>query len=285
MFKHILVPISSEFYSKTVIHRSIFLAETFQSTVHIMYILEDNPIQQMEKLIDTHLTHYNRNETHQELIEKQQSTLETIIRDEVQPLFKKKSIPMKYTFTQGELSNSLQKELENSSYDLIIIGYEKQCMIDYRFIDEITTPIWIEGGGYNQSILAVCSNLAPNQKVPEVSKILSDIFDWKLSMLYIIDTQDNVEVDVNGKRSIKKPIRDLESAGKHFTQEMKEQQINVKTVQGSIEQQTIKEANKMEAGLVIMGREQKQKGMLGFPVKNTKQKITERCKYSLLFLN
>ena len=66
---------------------------------------------------------------------------------------------------------------------------------------------------------------------------------------------------------------------------MHKNQIDVKTVQGSFEQQTVKEANALEAGLVIIGREQKERGILGFPVKKIKQRIAEKCKYSLLFIN
>ena len=192
---------------------------------------------------------------------------------------------MTYTSSHGTLKTSLKHELEKNKYDLILMGYEKQCMIDYRFIDEITIPIWIDGGGYHKSILAICSNLAPNQKVPDISKKLSEAFKWNLFMLYIIDTQDSVTVDINGKRSTKKHKQDLLLSRQSFIQQMENKQITVKTVEGSFEQQTIKEANRIEAGLVIIGREQKQKGKFGLPVKNIKQKMAEKCKYSLLFIN
>ena len=285
MFKNIIVPISSEFYSKKVIKRSLFLAERFHSTVHILYIIEENSMQQMNKFSDTHLTHYNRTETHHALLQKQRQTADTIILDELKPIFKQKNITMNYNFVHGEYSTSIKNELLKNHYDLVLMGYEKQCLIDYRVIDEITIPIWIEGGGHHESILAICSNLAPNQKVPTVSKTLSEAFNWELYMLYVIDTQDTVKVDENGKRSIKKPKKDLLNTGKKFVDQMNEKDIKVEMVQGSIEQQSIKAANKLEIGLIIIGREQKQKGMLGLPVKKIKQKITEKCKYSILFLN
>jgi K+-sensing histidine kinase KdpD len=285
MFKNIIVPISSEFYSNKVIKRSLFLAETFQSTIHILYVIEENSLKQMNKFSDTHLTHYNRTETHQALLQNQRQTADTIIQDELQPMFKQKNITMKYSFVHGEYSTSIKNELTKNQYDLVLMGYEKQCLIDYRVIDEITIPIWIEGGGHHESMLAICSNLAPNQKVPALSIILSEAFNWELFMLYIIDSQDTVKVDENGKRSIRKPKQDLLIEGQQFVNKMQEEDIKVEMVQGSIEQQTIKAANKIEAGLIIIGREQKQKGILGLPVKKIKQKITEKCKYSILFLN
>ena len=40
MFKNILIPISSEFYTKDVLKRSIFLAEKFKSIINLIYIIE-----------------------------------------------------------------------------------------------------------------------------------------------------------------------------------------------------------------------------------------------------
>ena len=55
--------------------------------------------------------------------------------------------------------------------------------------------------------------------------------------------------------------------------------------EGSLEKETIKAAEKINANLVIVGREQKKKGLLGLPVKNLKKKLAEKCEYSILFLN
>lgn len=286
MFKNILVPVSSEHYSKKVIKRSIQLAETFNSEVHIIYIIEETPHHQMEKYSDAHLTYHDRKETHHDLLKKQRKTANDILFKYAEQIFEQKNIKMKHTWVHGEFSTTIQNELEKNTYDLILMGYEKGTMIDYRLLDETSkTPIWIEGGGHHKSILAICSNLAPNQKVPPISIKLAQELQWSLSMLYIIDTQDAVEVDINGKRSTKKPKRDLLFQGQTFTEEMKQNNIHVKTVEGPLEQQTIKEAKNIEAGLIIIGREQKKRGLLGLPVKNIKRKITEKSKYSILFIN
>ena len=285
MFKKILVPVSSEFYSNEVINRSIFLAEIFNSTVHILFIIEDTPLQQMEKSSDAHLTHYDRTETHHELLYTQRKTADHILFDHAKHIFKQKNKQMKHTILHGEFSSCVENELKKQQYDLILMGYEKGAMIDYRILNETLTPIWIEGGGHHNSILAVCSNLAPNQKVPSISIKLAKAFNWSLSMLYIIDTQDTVEVDINGQRSSKKPKQELLQISQTFAKEMKEKNINVKIIEGLLEQQTLKEAKNLESGLIIIGREQKKKGILGLPVKNLKQKIVEKSNHSLLFIN
>ncbi len=285
MFEKILVPVSSEFYSKDVIRRSIFLADTFNGTVHFLYIIEEEPLQQMEQRSDTHRTHYDRTETHHDLVTRQQQTADTIVFEDAKNLFQQNNIPIKHKTIHGEFSSVVTSEIQKHAYDLVVMGYEKGCMIDYRLLDELAIPIWIEAGGSHESILAVCSNLAPNQKVPAISIKLAKAFDWSLSMLYVIDIQDAVEVDKNGIRSPRKPKRDLLFSGQNFVEEMNQKDISVKTVQGKLETETIKEATRLASGLVIIGREQKRRGTLGLPAKNVKQKMAEKCKYSLLFIN
>jgi len=285
MFQNILVPISSEFYSKDVIKRSILLAGTFTGTVHLVYIIEEKPLDEMERRTDTHLTHYNRTETHHDVLNQQRQTADDLIFQDAQHRLHKKNINMNTKIIQGEFSTIVTSELEKNQYDLVIMGYERGCMIDYRLINDINIPVWIESGGHHNSILAVCSNLAPNQKVPELSLDLAHKLDWDLEMIYVTDVEDNVEVDKQGNRSSPKPLHELLFSRQEFIEHMQEKGVRVKTVEGSLQKESIKAARKMKAGLVIIGREQKKRGKLGFPVKKVKQKMAERCKYSLLFIN
>lgn len=285
MFQNILVPISSEFYSKDVIKRSILLAETFTGTVHLLYIIEEKPLDEMERRTDTHLTHYNRTETHHDVLNQQRQTADDLIFKDAKHQLNKKNIDMNTSIIQGEFSDIVAAELEKNQYNLVIMGYERGCMVDYRLINEIDIPVWIEAGGHHHSILAVCSNLAPNQKVPELSIDLAKKLDWKLRMIYVTDVEDNVEVDEQGNRSEPKPLHELLFSRQEFIEHMQEKGIVVKTVQGSLQKESIKQARKMKAGLIIIGREQKKRGKLGFPIKKVKQKMAERCKYSLLFIN
>ena len=285
MFQNILVPISSEFYSKDVIKRSNFLAGTFAGKVHLLYIIENKPLDEMERRTDTHLTHYNRTETHHDVLNQQRQTADDLIFKDAKHQLNKKNIDMNTSIIQGEFSDIVAAELEKNQYDLVIMGYERGCMIDYRLINEIDIPVWIEAGGHHHSILAVCSNLAPNQKVPELSIDLAKKLDWKLRMIYVTDVEDNVEVDEQGNRSEPKPLHELLFSRQEFIEHMQEKGIVVKTVQGSLQKESIKQARKMKAGLIIIGREQKKRGKLGFPIKKVKQKMAERCKYSLLFIN
>ncbi len=285
MFKNILIPISSEFYSKKVIERSAFLAQKFNSNIDLLYIIEEKTISQADKLSDSYRTSHEKSETKKDIIKTKVRSADNIIFDDAHYIFKNLKITFNEKIKGGEYSDIIKSELEKKPYDLIIMGFEKECMLNYRLIEEVDIPIWVETNQKSNQILAVCSNLAPNKKVPDISISLSKILGWNLELLYVVDTEDTVQVDENGRRSAKKTKDDLINAGEYFIHDLRKKGINVKLVSGSLDKQAIKEAEEINANLIIIGREQKKKGMLGLPVKNIKRKIIEKCDYSLLLVN
>jgi len=52
MFKNILIPISSEFYSKEVLERSVLLAEKFKSSINLIYIIEEKMLDFLKHKIE-----------------------------------------------------------------------------------------------------------------------------------------------------------------------------------------------------------------------------------------
>ena len=285
MFENILIPVSSEFYSKKILERSVFLAERFKSTINLIYIIEEKTLHQTDKISDSFRTHYNRLETSNDIIKKSRLRVDNIILNDAKFFLKNKEIPFKEKIVEGEFSNVVKRELDENNYDLVLMGFEKGCILNYRLLDEVNVPIWIESDGEGKSILAVCSNLAPNQKVPEFSIKLSEDLGWDLHMLYVVDMEDSVEVDETGQRSDRKSEKDLIFIGENFVEKMREKGVNVRLVKGGLEKETVKAAEGIGANLVIVGREQKKKNILGFPVKNIKKKMAEKCRYSILFVN
>jgi nucleotide-binding universal stress UspA family protein len=285
MFKKILVPVSSEFYSKDVLKRCVFLAEIYKSTVDLVYIIEEKTLNQTKKRSDAHRTYHDIIETERDIMSKQRQTADDIVFEDSESLFTKNKIPYDRRVIKGEFSVVISSEMKKQDYDLIIMGYGRGCMINYRLLDNVDIPVWIEAGGHRNSILAVCSNLAPNQKVPDISRRLAKEWEWDLYMLYVTDIEDTVKVDANGERSERKTKNDLLFDGQNFVNDMIKKGIDMRTRQGSLENETIKAARELEAGLVILGREQKRRGKFGFPVRKFKQKMADRCKYSLLFVN
>ena len=285
MFKNILIPISSEFYQKEIFQTGAFLAEKFDSTIKLIYIIEGKTLDQTEKRLDSYRTDFDRAETKKEIIRRHIHVADTIIFEDAKRLFADKNIPFNGEVIEGEFSTVIKGQLNKYKYDLILMGFEKECLLHYRLFEEVDIPIWVESGTDEKSILAVCSNLAPNQKVPEMSLRLSKTLGWDLHMVYVVDIQDAVEVDGNGKRSEKKSENALLERGQQFISEMEKKGIDVTLVKGSLEKETAKAAEDIGAGLVILGREQKKKSILGIPVKGMKRKMAETCKYSILFVN
>ena len=224
-------------------------------------------------------------ETKNEIIETHIQTADNIIFKDARYYFKNKKIPLEEKIIEGAFSEVVKSEINKKNYDLILMGFDRECVLNYRLFNEVNIPIWVESKGRGKSILAVCSNLAPNQKVPDLSMRLADFLDWNLNMIYVVDSGDNVQVDENGIRSEIKQKRDLISNGKMFIKNMNKKGIEVKLIEGSLEKETIKAADNLRADLVIVGREQKKKNIFGFPTKNVKRKIAEKCKYSVLFVN
>jgi nucleotide-binding universal stress UspA family protein len=285
MFKNILIPISSEFYSKDVLKRSVFLAEKFKSTINLIYIIEEKTLNQTDRRSDAYRTQFERAETKNEIIRKHKLTADKIVFDDAKFFFKNKGIPFEEKIVEGEFSNVVKREVDKENYDLILMSYEKECLLKYRLLDEVNIPVWIETESVGKSILAVCSNLAPNQKVPDISLKLSETLGWDLHMLYVVDVEDSVQVDERCTRSDKKPEKDLIFCGQNFVGKMKDKGINVKLVKGSLEKETIKAAERINPNLIIVGREQKKRGILGLPVKHTRRKLAEKCEYSILFVH
>ena len=284
MFKNILIPVSSEYYSKNVLERSVFLAEKFKSKITLIYIIEEKTLNQTHKIIDSYRTPPEIEETKKAIILRHKQTADNIIFNDAKLLFKTKKIPYKEKTMQGEFSDVIKRETNSKNHDLILMGFEKECLLNYRLLEEVDIPVWVESGHDSNKILAILSNLSPNQKVPNLSIKLSKLLNWDLQMIYIVDMEDTVQVNENGERSGKKSERDLLFFGQKFIQDLEDKGINVDLVKGSLERETIKKAEKMNAGLIIVGREQKKKGVLGVPIKNLRKKIAEKCEYSLLFI-
>lgn len=285
MFKNVLIPISSEFYNKHVLERGFSLAETFKSKINLIYIIEEKTLNQTDRLTISYRTPYEIAETKKEIIREQKLAADSIIFEDAEYFFKNKNISFTSKIHQGEFSRVIKNELEKKDYDLVLMGFNKECVLNYRLFDEVKIPIWVVNKNDGKSILAVCSNLAPNIKVPDLSLKLSKVLNLELNMIYVIDMEDSVQVDEKIKRSDKKTEKDLMFIAESFIQKMKEKGINVILLKGSFEKEVINATEKYNPKLVIIGREQKKKGLLGLPVKNFKRKMVEKCNYSILYVN
>ena len=285
MFKNILIPISSEFYPKHVLNFSVFLATKFKSKINLVYIIEEKTLEQTDKLSNGFRTFYDKNDTKKDIIGKQKQTADNIIFDYAKFIYDNQKISFSKKMVRGEFSTVIKNETKKKDYDLILMGFQKGSTLNYRLFEKINVPVWVKMVGDTGSILGVCSNLAPNKKVPDFSIRLSKFLGWDLNMIYVVDTEDNVEVNSKGIRSSRKPERELVFSAQNFIERMENKNINVKLKKGNLLKETLNAADKFNSNLIIIGREHKEKGFFGFPFKNFKKKMVEKGKYSLLFLN
>ncbi len=285
MFKNILIPISSEFYLKDVLEKGAFLAEKFQSKVTILYIIEEKTICQTEKRIDTFRTVFEKEETKKVIIDNQKQTADVIIFFDAKNIFKDKGIIPDFKILEGEFSTVIENETETQNFDLVLIGYEKDCLLKYRILDYIDMPIWVTEESGNRTLLAVCSNLTPNQKIPEISRELAQIFNWNLHLIYIVDVEDNTMFDENSQRFVKKSINELINTGQSFVDEMQKKGISARMISGSFGEKVFQNAKQLHAGLIVIGKGHKRSDIFGFSAKSINHKIVEKCKHSVLFLN
>ena len=286
MFENILLPASSEFYPGKALERGASLAKIFGSRITVLYVMEEKALDNADRVSDAFRSYYEREETKSEVKKEHLSTADKIIFDSAKKFFEDKNIAFDGKVAEGEFSDAIRNELDRDRYDLILTGYERGCLLHYRIIDNSYAPIWIESAEKGREIiLAVCSNLAPNLKVPEMGEKLSKSLGWELHMIYIVDMQDNVAVDGQGQRSGRKSESELIDAGKEFIREMGKKGIDVKMVKGSIEKETIRAAREVGAGLVIVGREQKRTGIMGIYAKTVRKRLVEKCNYSILLTN
>jgi len=285
MFTNILIPISSEFYSKEVLKRSISLANKLQSKIHIVYIIEEKTLKKSEERMDSYRTSYERTTLKQAIFNEQTQTADSIVFEDTKQFLSTQNILVDEKIVSGEFSDVIIREVKEHHYDLVLMGFDKECSLRYRLFDHIDVPVWVVASAEQRSLLAVCSNLAPNQKVPLISQQLSTLFNWPLHLVYIVDPQDPVQVDAAGKRVGKRSLKDLVADGTAFIKEKREQGIQASIVVGPLEKEIIRAAKKHAANLIIVGREQKHHTLSGLTGKSTKRKIAEHCEYSVLFVN
>jgi len=284
VFKNILIPISSEFYSKEVFEQGASLAERFESKVTIEFIIEEKTLSQTEKRTDTFRTRVEKEETKQVIINSQRQTADAIVFVDAKLSFESKGITPAKKIMEGKFSTIIENEIKASHFDLVLISYEKECLLKYRILNDIDIPLWVTGTPGGQTLFAVCSNRTPNQKVLQMSQKLAQLLTMDLFLLYIVDVEDTIAYDEHTQRYVKMSVTDLLDTGQRFVDDLQIKGIPAHMTTGGVEGKTVQTAKQLNAGLVVIGQEPKRYDLLGFPVKSINHRIVEKCKYPILFL-
>ena len=285
MFTRILIAISSEFMSEGPVKRAAQLAEKFNSEVKLVYIIEEKVLETLDKVAEGVQTYQEREKIKKEISENHGARSGEMILKKFEMILKKKGIDAKKKIVRGKFSEIVKRETEKEKSDLIIMSFQRSCLLSYRLFQDVDIPIWIESNEKIRKILAVCTNLAPNEKVPQISMALAKIYNAELSMVYIIDTTDRIMVDKNLIRSEKKDKQTLVEEGNKFKENMEKRGLKTDVVIGSLEKIIREKEKKIKSNLIIIGREQKKRRILGVYYRNPRLKIAEKTKHSVLYLN
>ena len=112
MFKNILIPISSEYYKKDVFRTGAFLASKFDSSIDLVYIIEEKTLNQTDKFSNAYRTPQEIVKTKKEIVRKYIQSADKIIFDEAKHYFKNKQIRLK----PQELAKLKIKAKERDNY-------------------------------------------------------------------------------------------------------------------------------------------------------------------------
>lgn len=280
IFKKLLFPISSEFFQENVAKRIKKFVEIFGSDVYVVYIIEEKILKKMEDVAEPFLTEEQRKEIEENLIEKNREIADIVFNklNNYIEQFERKVVV-------GEFSEEIIKSVREYNATCVVMGYEKDCFLKYRLFETLNIPIWVEIGKRSENVLGVCTNLAPNVRVPTLTLQIAEKFGYKPYLVYIIDAEEKVEVDEKG-RKMERSIEELLEKAKEFAKKYENLVIDISV--GALENEIVKYADRVNADLVIIGREAKKKRVFGGRIlkeKGIKKELAEKIRHSVLFLN
>ncbi len=276
IFKRLLLPISSEFFPENAVRRIAELAGKFDSEVLIVYIIEQKTIEKMEHVAEIFLTDEQRKEIEKEIVEQSKMLAGEIIFKNVKPMIN--NFEERITF--GEFSEEVKKISEEQKTTCVITGYEKGCLLRYRLFENMNIPVWVEMKKSKKHVLGVCTNLAPNKRVPSLTLELAECFGYVPHLLYVVDKEEKVEVDEEGRKTERKLSELLEKA-EEFLDKYKGK-MHTHFSEGILEEEIIKYSKEIDPDVIIIGREMKKRKIF---CREMKREIVDKLENSLLFLN
>ena len=275
IFKKLLLPISSEFFNENVIERVKNIVEVFGSELVVAYIVEKKTMKKVDEVAELFLTEEQRKEMEEEVINESK-----LIASHFFERIEKEIGKHENMIVFGEYSEEIKKIVEEKKITCVVTSFEKECLIKYRLFEMLSVPILVEFGRGEKKILGVCSNLAPNKRVPKITLEMAEKMNYEPFFIYIIDKEEKVEVDEYGHK-IERDLDYLKMKAKEFIEKYKDKAI-IRMSIGTIENEMAKYADEINADLVVIGREMKRKGIFG---REIKREMVEKVKHSLLLLN
>ncbi|HEC88013.1 MAG TPA: universal stress protein [Thermoplasmata archaeon] len=275
LFSRVLLPISSEFPPRNIFRRAKKFSDIFGSKIFVLYITEEKTLKKVEEVAEPFLTEEQLKEMENNIIDKNKEIAGIIfekIKDSI-PVFKRE-------ITYGEFSDEIIKFSEKNEITCILMEFEKECFLNYTLFEKIKIPVWVEAQEGKKMVMGICSNLAPNLRVPEVTLKLAEALGYASKLIYIVDIDEKAEVNEKGFKE-EKSIDELKKSAEEFAEKHKKNFI-VEIAVGGIEEKITEFAEKLNPDVIIVGREMKKRKLF---CKELKMEMVEKIKNSLLLLN
>jgi nucleotide-binding universal stress UspA family protein len=272
-----LVPISSEFSFEQIVQRAGMLSHAFNSAVMVVYIIETKTLKTMGDVAETMLTDQQLKEMGQDIVSSATDIAKQIIFERVKPVLPNCEIAV----AVGEFSEEIRRAAEKWQATCVVTGYERYCTLRYRLLEDLNLPLWVEQHpSTNPIVLGVCSNLAPNKRVPDLTIELAANLNAIPHLLYVVDIEELVEMDEQGEKH-QSTTANLTETGQMFLRSYRDH-IHGHFSVGVLEDNIVRYTTKLNPDVVIIGHEMKRKKFLCHELKRD---IVTRMQHSLLFLN
>ncbi len=273
MFNQVLLTISSEFYPEQAVKEAKFFQENFSSRIYLLYVIEKKTIDKFEKASQPFLTYEQKIKFEEDILREQMEIAEDVVK-KIEGILNVDN--KKIVF--GEHSDEIEKIVEGNNIELVVIGFKKDAVIHYRVIERIKNPLLIAIKNGNDGVVGICSNLAPNVKVPSFVKEFATRINKEAKLVYIIDKEESAIVDEKGNK-IKKSIDEIREIAKKF---VSSHELSSEIREGIMEDEIEKVAQDKDAFITVIGREMKKRKIFS---KEIRKRIVENSSYTILFLN
>lgn len=290
MFSKILIPVSSEGFSKEAIERATQLASFSDGKIFILYIIEEKMLDEVGEVTNYAMTEKSKQSLRQSIIEEREKIAEDIIIEKIEETVSQKNVDLEIKPIEiGEFSDSISDFLNKGEVDLIFIGFEQRKFLKYRVIKRSDQPIWLYKKEKNMKPLVVVSNLTINEIAIDSIFDLAKKFDLKrLDLKYAMDyslekTYEKTNKGIKEKKESRDKLRkEAKEFIESFKKRSKENNIepDVELIEKKMEEVAINGAIEQNSDLIIIGDIMKEDRLT--LKDNIDKKIVEKAPCSVL---
>ncbi|OKY78611.1 MAG: Nucleotide-binding protein UspA family [Candidatus Methanohalarchaeum thermophilum] len=291
MFSKILVPVSSEEYSKEAIERAADLASKYEDgKLHILYIIEEKMLEDVNNVSDTMMTEEDKKKLKEEIINERTKVAEDVILKKTKSAVEEKDVDIEIEPIEvGCFSDSISHFIDKGLVDLILIGFHGRKYLNYSVIQSSSLPLWLYKKEEGMKLMLVASNLTVNEVAYDTVFELIKKFDLKsVDLAYILDYSKEKDYKYEKENIVeskltRKEMRDrAEDFVNEFKDKCKELSVtpDVEIIEGKIEKITLSACKERNTDIIVLGDIMKEERLS--LTENIDKKIVESIPCSII---